>query len=210
MSIELSTLDTSLLTLGSFSFEKKLASFESKPSNFLASTAFKLDKKPVNITFPAILISDRIYCSNEYKTESYSLSVELEDDQLLDQFSEISTIIADIVGDGWTQTEIVKDDKIYLKIKFNKNGKSPLFKCNVPMNSKKLSDVNIYQGQKVQVSASLKAYFNFEAKQCGSTIAISELLFEQQEPEIEDLQTPKQKQKEATVPDAPRKKAKTE
>jgi len=208
MSIQLTELDTTQLSLGAFSFEKKKALYELKPQNSLTTAAFKLEKKPINITFSATLLSDRIYCSTEYTPESYSLSIELEDDALLEQFSEISAFIADVVGEGWTQTEIVKDDKIYLKIKFNKNGKAPIFKCNVAMNSKKLNDVNIYQGQKVQVTASLKAYFNFETQYCGATIAISELHFEQDESPVEELSTPARKHVEPPVPSAPRKKAK--
>lgn len=204
---QLSELDISLLNLGSFTLEKKFANFHSKPSNFLTATAFKLEGKPVSITFEATLLSDKIYCSNEFETEQYSLAVELEDDKLIQQFSSISNFIADLVED-WTITEIVRDDKIYLKIKFIKNGKAPVFKCNVPMNSKKLNEVNIFQGQKVEITASLKAYFNFKSLTCGATMAITSLQFEQEEAIIEELSTPKQPVHQLETPNAPRKKVK--
>ena len=215
MSTPLSEIQIDQLNLGSFSLEKKHLAYQNKSTAFLSAAAFKIDGKPVSITFPATLLSDRIYCSTEYGPESYSLSVELEDDHLINQFSEISNIVSNLVSDDWTITEIVKDEKIYLKIKFVNNGKTPLFKCNIPINAKKLNDVNIYQGQKVQITASLKAYFNFNTETAGATIAISRLEFEQNELEQDpedttSLQTPSRKSQPIETPGAPRKKVRSQ
>ncbi len=204
--------DLTDLTLGKFDFDKKASAYEEhQPKHFLASSAFKLDGKPLVISFDGTLSSDRILVSEFDGSESYSLPIELEDDDQLALFSTFSTTLADhlaTVEDGncWNLTEIVKEDKIYLKIKFPKNQKNPAFKSNVVINNKKINDTKIFQGQKVTVTANVNFYFNFATQVAGASLTIRSLMFEVNGDEEEEVsETPKRKSREPLVPATPRK-----
>jgi len=209
--IELECCDFSNISFGNFHIVKKSDLFETDPKYYLVSAAFKYEKRPLTITFEGFVASDRILVSEFDKVESYSLPIEFEDDEKLELFSKFSELItSEIEGnlsasEDWNLTEIVKDDKIYLKIKFGKNEKTPILKSNIPINNKKLSDTNIYQGQKVKVTANVNFYFNFATRVGGASLNIKALDFETNEDVDEVSETPKRKAKDQLTPATPRK-----
>ena len=66
----------------------------------------------------------------------------------------------------WPTTSPVRNDRIYLKILFNKFDKlRPL--SNIPIDVKKLQNAKITRGQNVTCKVRAAAYFNFEEKKAG-------------------------------------------
>lgn len=209
--------DFSELSLGNFNVATKAALYEkNQPKNFLSASAFKLNKRPLVISFQATVSSNQILVSEFDNSESYSLPVELEDDEQLAILSRFSDALGEHLeevlddSDAWTLTEIVKDDKIYLKVKFAKNQKTPTFKSNITINNKKIQDTKIFQGQKVTVTANVNFYFNFATQVAGASLALQSLIFETNEDEEEVIaaETPKRKSRDI-VPETPRKARRT-
>lgn len=207
------TSDLSEITLGNFDVNTALENFNENEKKFLTFAPFKLDKRPLLITFDGIVACDRILVSDFDKFESYSLAIEFDDDEISEIFSTFSETISSHLlkftenASDWTLTDIVKGDKIYLKIKFDKKLKTPLFQSNIPINYKKIHDTKFYQGQKVTVTANVNFYMNVAEKVGGPTLVIKALDFEGvgDEEDVEIIDTPKRKAKTPLVPETPRK-----
>lgn len=202
--------DFSTATLGSFNFAKKLDCYNNNADKYLVSSAFKYNKKPLTITFDATIASDKILVAEFDTREVYSLPIELEDEDQLSIFTQFADIITSTLNEAGPEEEydisqIVKDDKIYLKIKFGPNQKTPAFKTNIAINNKKIGDTKIYQGQKVTVTANVNYYFNFDNHSAGPSLTIRSLIFETNEEDDEVSATPKRKAKDQLAPETPRK-----
>lgn len=180
-----STLDNSAITVGKFDFARKKALFEKDEKNKIAHDSFKIDKKTVTLKFKALTASEKILVSK------YGLSLPItvessEDLEGLQKFSEfIPNYLQGLGETGWETTEFIKeDDKIFLKLKFDQN-KQPQFKSNVPITMKKPGDSSIHNDQPVDVTVTMKFYFNFETETCGATINVTNLFFEIDEDSVE-------------------------
>lgn len=179
------TLDNSVLTVGKFDFARKKALFQKDEKNKIAHDSFKIDKKTVTLKFKALTASEKILVSKY----GLSLPITVESSEDLDGLQKFSEFIPNYLqGLGetnWETTEFIKeDDKIFLKLKFDQN-KQPQFKSNVPITMKKPGDSSIHNDQPVDVTVTMKFYFNFETETCGATINVTNLFFEIDEDSIE-------------------------
>lgn len=212
MALKFSEIDVNELTLGTLDLQHKTNIYESTaPKNFLCTGHLRTDNIPVVVQFEALLTANTILVSEFDNREAYSMPVELVNGDELEVVSRITEPLVNALktqlenADEWVIKELLRDDKIYLKIKFAKNQKSPLCKTNVAMNAKKIHDAKIYQGQKVTVTAALNYYFNFVDNSGGVTLSVISLDFEIDEASEEHhTETPKRKSSEK-VPDAPKK-----
>lgn len=180
-----STISTSEITVGKFDFARKKALFQKDEKNKIAHDSFKIDKKAVTLKFKALTASEKILVSKY----GLSLPITVEDSADLEallKFSEFMPTYLQSMGEtGWETTEFVKeDDKIFLKLKFDTN-KQAQFKSNVPITLKKPHDASIHNDQSVDVTVTMKFYFNFETETCGATINVTQLFFEIDEDDIE-------------------------
>jgi hypothetical protein len=180
-----SSISTSEITVGKFDFARKKALFQKDEKNKIAHDSFKIDKKTVTLKFKAVTASEKILVSKY----GLSLPITVEDSadlEGLQRFSEFIPNYLQSMGETtWETTEFVKeDDKIFLKLKFDTN-KQAQFKSNVPITLKKPHDASIHNDQAVDVTVTMKFYFNFETETCGATINVTQLFFEIDEDDIE-------------------------
>lgn len=180
-----SSIDPATITIGKFDFARKLAMFAKDTKNKLAHDAFKINKKSVTIKFEAFTAADQIIVSKF----GLSIPITVADDKDLEGIQAFSEFIPSYLDKlnlpEWETTEIVKDDdKIFLKLQFD-NNKQPTFKSNIPINMKKPGDTSIHNDQKVEVTATLKFYFNFEEEKAGAILSLTKLDFEIDEDTLE-------------------------
>jgi hypothetical protein len=182
-----SEIVSSEISVGKYNFPRKQAAYLKDPkSNKLSCDSFKIAKKTAVIQFTAHLSSDQILVS-EY---GLSLPVTIENQDDLEKIQAFTEFIPNYLleqkdTESWETSELVKDDdKIFLKLKFNKS-KQATFKSNLPINMKKPGDTRIHSDQKVEITATVKFYFNFEDEKAGVNLAVSNLNFEIDEDDIE-------------------------
>lgn len=193
----LSELSVEEISTGNFCFEKTQEKFSKDPSKFLFTSPIKYNKKPLVITFDAFLASDRVLVSNfSSGADVFSLPIDFDDEDNISKIAHLYTELGELLQDDeeWTFTDLVRDDKIYLKLKFARNQKTPAFTTNLALNPKKIQDTLIYQGQKVTVTGAINFYVNFENKTAGITLTLRKLTIEAEENELPT--TPKRKAEE--------------
>jgi hypothetical protein len=191
-----SSIDPTTITLGKFDLARKTALFVKDSKNAIAHDSFKIDNKSVTIKFQAVTSSDQILVSKY----GVSLPITIEDEKDLEGIVAFSEFIPSYLEKhdlpDWETTGIVKeDDKIFLKLKFDSN-KHPLFKSNIPVSMKKPGDTTIHNDQKVEVTATLKFYFNFEDEKAGALLNLTHLNFEIDEDDVIDAPPVKRVKKE--------------
>ena len=76
----------------------------------------------------------------------------------------------------WDLTKIVKDDRIYVKLKTNQK-KSFEVLSNVKLDPKRLQESGLFRGQKVEIVSEISVYFNLVDKKAGVTISPRRLTF---------------------------------
>jgi hypothetical protein len=121
---------------------------------------------------------------NEFnKIPNYSMGLQFEEEKDLQAFEKLSDILTTFLeenlpdSEGWDLNRVVKDDRIYLKLKTDPK-KNFQFTSNVKLTPKNLSDSELFRGQKVEVVAELAPYFNFKDKKAGLTINTRAIKFE--------------------------------
>jgi hypothetical protein len=169
---ELSSLD---LSFGKFDFQKEVDKDRS-----MTYKKFELACKPFYVTFKAILTSDSIIVGNFDGKPSFSLPVQLPEEEDLRIFDELNErILAKTPIDGWNLSTVVKEDnRMFLKISIgDKKALTTKVKSNVAINLKKPMDTDIYQGQDVTVTGQLGFYYNFDENTCGTSFTLTNLDF---------------------------------
>jgi len=189
------------ISLGKFDFKRKEELFEKDISkNQIVHDSFKEGRKPVTVKFDAYLASDQIVVT-EYGLSLPVTLAEEEDLERLHAYGEFLPSYLESQGaKDWDLTDFITDDeKIFLKLKFDKN-KRPSFKSNITISQKKPQDAPVYNDQKVQVTAAVKFYFNFEENKAGASLKVINLKFELDEEEP-PVPTKKAKRQKVAEPD---------
>jgi len=105
---------------------------------------------------------------------SFNDAKELEAFQALYKFFDK----AEGIDSNWGVQDMVKGDKIYLKLKVGKNGNYNAKSNLKQWNPKNPDNAPATRGQKVDVEADLKTYFSVEEKKCGFYLTVTNLLFD--------------------------------
>lgn len=161
---------------------KALTRYEDTGKGFLAMGALRLGKAAFKTVLRGELTTNGIACNEFNKVPVYSLGLQFDDEEDLAAFQKLNDLIIKFLddqhqkSDEWDLSNIVKDDRVYLKLKTNQK-KSFEVISNVKLDPKKLQDSGLIRGQKVEVVAELAVYFNLIDKKAGITLGVRRLHF---------------------------------
>lgn len=161
---------------------KALTRYEDTGKGFLAMGALRLGKAAFKTLLKGELTTNGIACNEFNKIPNYSLGLQLDEEDLL-AFEKLNDLIIKFLNDQnqkpdeWDLSKIVKDDRIYVKLKTNQK-KSFEVLSNVKLDPKRLQESGLFRGQKVEVISEISVYFNLVDKKAGVTISPRRLTFE--------------------------------
>ena len=161
---------------------KSLTRYEDTGKGFLAMGALRLGKSAFKTLLKGELTTNGIACNEFNKTPNYSLGLQFEDEEDLLAFEKLNDLIVKFLHDQnqkpeeWDLTKIVKDDRIYVKLKTNQK-KSFEVLSNVKLDPKRLQESGLFRGQKVEIVSEISVYFNLVDKKAGVTISPRRLTF---------------------------------
>lgn len=167
---------------------KSLTKYEDTGKGFLTMGALRINKQAFKTHLKGELTTNGIACNEFNKTPNYSLGLQFEDESDLEAFQKLNDLIIKFLKeqhqkpDDWDLTNLVKDDRIYIKLKTNQK-KTFQVLSNVKLDPKRLQESGLYRGQKVEIVAELAVYFNLVDKKAGITISPRRLTFELEEEE---------------------------
>lgn len=173
------------LSVSNVDLKKAIKRYDDDGKKFLVMGGFKAGKSVFKLLLEGELTTNGISVSEFDKTTFYSIGIQFDREEDLDAFAKFnSALIKFINDDDWDISNLVKDDKIYLKLKTNQKRNAFEVVSNVKLDPKRPQESGLFRGQKVVVTAELGCYFNLNQKKAGLTLNIRKLKFEQEEEEI--------------------------
>ncbi len=142
----------------------------------LIVTELLVDKSPLVLKMIGHLTTDAIQVDEKYG--SHTIGFAFNDPADLEAFSKLVEYFDEcpIVNSEWKIVDMIKNDRLYLKLK-NKNNKY-FTRSNLKLVPKSAADAPLVRYQNVEVQAEVKAYFSLDNKSCGFYLDIFNLLFE--------------------------------
>lgn len=171
------------LAITNLDLSKALTKYEDTGKNFLAMGSVRINKNSFKLVLIGELTTNGITSGEFGKVISYSFGFRFDNEEDLQAFEKLNEMIIKFLEDqnqkpdDWDLTNIIKDDKIYIKLKTN-HKKTFQVLSNVKLDPKRLADSGIYRGQKVEVVAELSVYFNLLDKKAGIVLGARKLTFE--------------------------------
>jgi hypothetical protein len=166
------------LTIANVDLTKAITKYEDNPKNFIAMGLFRDGKKSFKTSLVGELSTNGLYASEFGKKTSYSFGISLSEEDLEAIQKLNDTIESFINDDTWEIVNIIKDDKIYIKLKPNTKNNAFMVISNVKLNPLKFQESGLFRGQRVDVTCELGVYFNIPEKKAGITISARRLEFE--------------------------------
>jgi hypothetical protein len=176
------------LQIVNLDLNKALAKYEDTGKGWLTMASLRINKSAFKLLLTGELTTNGISCTEFGKVMSYSFGFRFENEDDLQAFEKLNELIISFLEAQnqtiaeWDITNVVKDDKIYIKLKTNQK-KTFQVLSNVKIDPKRLQDSGLYRGQKVEVVAELGIYFNLNDKKAGITLSPRRLSFDIEEEE---------------------------
>lgn len=173
------------LAVSNVDLKKSIKRHEDDGKKFLVMGGFKAGKSAFKLLLEGELSTNGISVAEFDKTNFYSLGIQFDREEDLDSFAKFNNALAKFINDDdWEISNLVKDDKIYLKLKTNQKRNAFEVVSNIKLDPKRPQDSGLFRGQKVTVTAELGCYFNLNQKKAGLTLNVRKLNFEQEEEDV--------------------------
>lgn len=163
-----------------------LAKYEVDPTRKIHMGKILHGKKPKVFRLAGDICTNGIYEASfgdgKLKTVSYSVGITLEEadldviSHLLDTLQRFVNVATNGVENFEILDPIKDEEKLYLKLKTDKSGKSFSFKSNIPLTPKKIGDVSC--AEMAVFYGEIAPYFNFEDRKCGLCFQPKAVLFD--------------------------------
>lgn len=176
------------LKIANLDLNKSLTRYEDTGKGFIALGNFRINKNAFKLLLKGELTTNGVAVNEFNKVANYSLGIQLEEEKDLDAFEKLNDFLSKFLeenlpdADNWDLNRIVKDDRIYLKLKTDAK-KLFQFSSNVKLAPKSLSESGLFRGQKVEVVAEIAPYFNFMDRKAGLSITPRSIKFDVEEEE---------------------------
>lgn len=155
--------------------------YEETGKNFIAMGSFKNGSAPIKVLFRGELTTEGVLVSEFNKIPNYSFGFRFESADDLEAFDVYTELLDKFLkangGSEYELSQIVKDDKLYIKLKVIDKKKFGIL-SNVKLDPKKLGDSGLYRGQGVTILGELGVYFNLLDKKAGITFSARRLTFD--------------------------------
>lgn len=176
------------LTITNIDLIKALTKYEDNGKNWLSMGSLRMGKNAFKLVLTGELTTNGVTASEFGKVMAYSFGFRFDHEEDLEAFQKFNDLIIQFIEDqdqkvdDWDLTNIVKDDKIYIKLKTN-HKKTFQVISNVKIDPKRLADSGLYRGQKVEVIAEVSVYFNLLDKKAGLVLGPRKITFDIEEEE---------------------------
>lgn len=168
------TLVQSPFEFEKFNFTKELEKYNKEPKKSIHMIRVKAEKRPMKLTLIGEVSSDGIVVSNEYGT--HSLGFKFGDDEDLETIEQFSVLFEQFnLDESWTAKDFIKNDRLWIKLKYPKDKSAYKFHSNVKLNPKKPADAPFRAYHPVELLVELLGYMNFEDKIYGMSINLISL-----------------------------------
>lgn len=142
---------------------------------------FLINKKPLVVKFSGSLSTNGVNVNKFGDTENISIGVQV-DDQVANGFAELEKSITNFLKEEkmdemFEVTSPLKDDRIYIKLRYDSKVKKWVFKTNVSINHSKPQDANLFKGQGVTILCSVSAYASVKNMKIGIYVTPVSLTF---------------------------------
>lgn len=168
------------VSLTNFDFEKATNRFKRDESKFLALSLLKFKRNTAKVILTGELATGGVMVSEfENKSKAYSIALTLDQIEDHQAFEELEDYLQKQIPDGdYSLSSPARDERLYVKLKPAKDGKSFSVKNNLSLNPAKSENSGLYQGQKVEVTCQIGVYVNLKEKTAGLTITPLNIKFE--------------------------------
>ena len=157
-----------------FNFNKEYQKYKRDPKKAIHIIRVKSDKRPMKLTLLGEISSDGIVVSSEYGT--HSLGFKFSDDEDLETIEQFSVLFEEFkLDESWTAKDFIKNDTLWIKLKYPKDKSTYKFSSNIKLNPKKPNDTPFRSYHPVELLVELLGYMNFEDKLYGLSINLIEL-----------------------------------
>lgn len=157
-----------------FDFTKELAKYKKDPKKSIHIIRVKQEKRPLKLVLIGEVSSDGIVVSSEYGT--HSLGFKFSDDEDLETIEQFNVLFEQYnFDDSWTAKDFIKNETLWIKLKYPKDKSSYKFTSNVKLNPKKPADSPFRAYHPVELLVELLAYINLEDKMYGFSINLIDL-----------------------------------
>lgn len=157
-----------------FDFTKELQKYIKEPKKAIHIIRVKAEKRPLKLTLVGEIFSDGIVVSSEYGT--HSLGFKFTDEEDLETIEQFNVLFEKFnLDDTWTAKDFIKNDTLWIKLKYPKDKSSYKFTSNVKLNPKKPADSPFRAYHPVELLVELLGYINFEDKIYGLSINLIDL-----------------------------------
>lgn len=168
------TIIQSQFEFDKFNFQKEQDKYNKEPKKSIHIIRVKAEKRPMKLSLLGEITSDGIVVSNEYGT--HSLGFKFQDEEDLETIEQFNVLFEQFnLDDSWTAKDFIKNDTLWIKLKYPKDKSSYKFISNVKLNPKKPSDTPFRAYHPVELLVELLGYLNFEDKIYGLSINLIEL-----------------------------------
>lgn len=174
------------LKIVNIDLNKAMTRYVDTGKGFIGMGTFRINKNAFKLVLKGELTTNGIAVNEFNKIPNYSLGIQLDEEKDLEAFEKLNNLLAEFLEDAfpdtdeWDLNRVVKDDRIYLKLKVD-GKKNFQFNSNIKLTPKNLSDSGLFRGQKVEVTAEIAPYFNFEDKKAGLSISPRAVKFDVEE-----------------------------
>lgn len=157
-----------------FDFHKEVQKYKKEPKKAIHIIRVKADKRPLKLKLIGEITSDGIVVSTEYGT--HSLGFKFSDEEDLETIEQFNVLFEDFkFDDSWTGKDFIKNDTLWIKLKYPKDKSSYKFTSNIKLNPKKPADTPFRAYHPVELLVELLGYINLEDKIYGLSINLIDL-----------------------------------
>lgn len=157
-----------------FDFKKEQSKYDKEPKKAIHIIRVKAEKRPLKLSLIGEVCSDGIVVSNEYGT--HSLGFKFTDDEDLETIEQFNVLFEQFnLDESWTAKDFIKNDTLWIKLKYPKDKSSYKFTSNVKLNPKKPADTPFRAYHPIELLVELLGYVNMEDKIYGFSINLIDL-----------------------------------
>jgi hypothetical protein len=182
VTIQPADIETKHLSFYKFDAKAKKDQYEEKQKTFIVSPRFRYDNQPLAITIRGEIGGKGINVATFSKKAAYSVGVVFDDETQLEGLNAVqewyTSYLSDLaIFEDYEVVDLVREDRIYLKLRVDDEGKRFLFQSNQKLNPKRIEDANVYQGMNIEALCDFGVYINFETKKTGLNFTVKEINF---------------------------------
>jgi hypothetical protein len=169
------------LSFPKLDLENAAIAFAADSSQKITTTPIKNNKRALCLSLKGELISEGIHVAEFSGRAAHSLGFKFAEDTDQEAFNSICMKIKDQVDESWNVASPMKNDVLYLKLKFQKDT-AYSFMCNTKLVPKHAAAAGLFKYQEVEAQVDVQVYFNLEEKTCGAYLTLRNLVVKSDTP----------------------------